>query len=90
MIWKVRWGNIEPFFKQKIGQGKTPLAKSYFERKKDIICFVRSEGQYFYSQIKKKDVDINSFKMEYLGNAYELLENPLNKKKTLVTKQELV
>jgi len=87
MNFKVRWGSIESFFKQKMEPG---MAKAYFEKKKSIICIVKKEGQYFYSEISKSTINSDSFKMEYLSDSYELLENPLDKKKTLVTKQELI
>lgn len=89
--WKVKWGDIEKEFIKKIQVNADSPIKSYLETDESIFTFIRLKGQTLYAEISKKPlVSIDDFKMEFLNDSFELLENPLEEKpKTLVTKQEI-
>ncbi len=74
MILKVKWGDLEERFKKKIEEN--PVVKSYFETETSILTFIRIKGVDFYAEINKENIN-TGFKLEFLSDAFELLENPI-------------
>ncbi len=86
MIFKVKWGDIGNEFAKKVmvsNPGRNAPIKLYFETKGTILAFIQQRGVTLYSEINKKEMDVNSFKLEFLSDAFELQENPLIKRGSL-------
>lgn len=82
-MFKVKWGTIERHFRKTLFvKDETPPVKLYFDAAGFILCFLSFRGTVLYSELGKEFIsDVNAFKMEYLSDAYELVENPIKVEK---------
>lgn len=86
-MFKIKWGDFIPLLKQKhIGEQETKSPVFYFENAYEIFVYQANPGCIVYSSITV-DEKLESFKMEFLSDAVELIKKPSDKT-TLVIKQE--
>lgn len=89
MKFKIKWGDFKPLLKKRhITEQETKSPIFYFETELEIFCYQANEGYTTWSSLTKDSLEnLKSFKMEFLSDAIELLELPVNKN-ILVIKQE--
>ena len=84
LAFKVNWNNLKKQFTKKFSPGDSgadALFKFYFESVDSLICFVSISGTTMYAEVPKAQMEtISGFKLEYLSDAKELVENPLGKR----------
>ena len=86
-MFKIKWGSFLPLLKKKqYTEQETKSPIFYFESEIELFVYQSNPGYIVYSSIVI-DKDIESFKMEYLPDAIELLEKPSDKS-TIVIRQE--
>ena len=86
MIFKIKWGDMESLIKKRFKlqeENKSPIF--YFESEERLFIYQVNEGFILSSSLSKVS-DLESFKMEFLSEAIELMEKP-KEGSTLVIKQ---
>ena len=84
MIFKVRWGDIQEMFKKRVmisNPGEETPIKFYFEDTSLLIPVIKTRGTLLCSILPLEQIrDLEEFKLVYLTDAFELMDNPLPKK----------
>ena len=83
LAFKVNWDRLKKQFTQKFSPGDSGadfLFKFYFESVDSLFCFVSISGTTMYAEVPKAQIKLESFKLEYLSDAKELVENPIKKR----------
>jgi len=88
MIFKIKWGDIEPLLKKRFAlQEEVRSPVFYFESLEKIYVYKESGGNTLCAELDKASIeDQIAFKQEYLADALELVEQP--KENTLLIKTE--
>ena len=89
MIFRIKWGDLVPLLDKKFStENESIIPPLYFEDETFLYVYIEtSNGNLWCSFIKKNQIKINDFKLEYLTNAIELTDL-IKETNTLVIKQE--
>lgn len=91
MIFKVKWGDLVREYSKKVmvtNPGVELPIKFYFEDNEKILTIIKTRGVYLYSELSKLEIpNLDGFKLEYLSDSFELLENPIPQKLVALSAQ---
>ena len=89
MIFKIKWGDLKGRIKKFSPENQEHLPLFYYETSMSLKVYLIIEGHILCSEIQKSSIKVADFKMEFLPNAIELIEDySYSPKVTLAIKQE--